>query len=122
MNLTAFRLMLPEDGSHQAIVQRARDAGLPFKLVDGDTVVRIAAKRDDDHPALGYQVDFPDIDAMGRIAQRLCVCTELAAEGLGVVPTKAPEGQQTDREKLERLRDVFRTTSDAIEGLLEATR
>ena len=121
ISLTAFRLLLPQDGTHRKIVGRARAAGLPFTHADGDRVVQMC-KGTDNTPALGYTIDLPAAEDLERVAERLCACAILAQNGIGIVPELAPEGESTDREKLERMRNVLRITSDAIEALLEATR
>ncbi len=130
MNLTAFRLMLPVDGTHHEVIQRAIDAGLPFSITDGDRVINLCAAHPDDEPALGYTIDLPCADDLERVAKRLLACAKLAQGGDGIVPDKAPPlisgfpfpRGKSDREKLVRMRDLFRLSSDAIEGLLEATQ
>ena len=122
IKLTAFRLMLPMDGTHRELVERARAAGLPFEFADADWAVQLAHKSSHDYADLAYTIDQPDAGNLERVAVRLGACARLAQAGDGLVPDKAPDGHATDREKLKRMRDVFRVASDAIEALLEATR
>ena len=84
MKFQAYRVFLPDDGTHLEVLERVNAAGLLVSLFDVERVVAEAA--DEGLPAtIGYSVDIKRED-FDRITDNMEACIDLIEEGLGAVP------------------------------------